>query len=75
VEFLAKLGTSFRNGFSSVIGFTRDGWYELKKVRWPNRKELTNYTIVVLSTVIFVTLYFVVLDLGITQIINLILGD
>jgi preprotein translocase subunit SecE len=75
VGFLAKLGTSLSNGFSSVTGFARDGWYELKKVRWPSRKELTNYTIVVLTTVIFVTLYFVVLDLGITQIIDLILGE
>jgi preprotein translocase subunit SecE len=75
VSFLAKLGTSFRNGFSSVTGFTRDGWSELKKVRWPNRKELTNYTLVVMSAVIFVTLYFIVLDFGITQIINFVLGQ
>jgi preprotein translocase subunit SecE len=75
VGFLAKLGTGLRSSFSSVISFTQDAWSELKKVRWPNRKELTNYTIVVMATVIFVTLYFVVLDLGITQIINLILGE
>jgi preprotein translocase subunit SecE len=75
VGFLAKLGTGFRSGISSVAGFTRDGWSELKKVRWPNRKELTNYTLVVMATVIFVTLYFVVLDAIITQIIQFVLGD
>lgn len=75
MTFLAKLGTSFRNGFTTISGFIRDGWAELKKVRWPNRRELTNYTIVVFTTVIFVTLYFVVLDMGISRILEFILGE
>lgn len=71
MSILAKL----RSGFSSVAGFTTNGWMELKKVRWPSRKELTSYTAVVVATVVFVTLYFSVLDFGITQIIDLVLGQ
>lgn len=52
--------------FGSIFSFFADSWSELKKVRWPNRKELVSYTIVVLVTVVFVTLYFALLDTGIS---------
>lgn len=67
MAFLGKLKQSFGTTFS----FFTDSWSELKKVRWPNRKELISYTIVVLFTVIFVTLYFTVLDLGISQLLRI----
>ncbi|RFA33283.1 preprotein translocase subunit SecE [Virgibacillus dokdonensis] len=44
---------------------------EMKKVSWPNRKELTSYTITVITTVAFIALFFFLIDLGITQILNL----
>ncbi|MBT2583602.1 preprotein translocase subunit SecE [Planococcus sp. ISL-109] len=40
---------------------------EMRKVSWPKRKELTRYTIVVLSTVIFMALFFAVIDAGISE--------
>lgn len=49
-----------REFFSGVVS-------EMRKVSWPKRKELTKYTVVVLSTVIFMALYFVVIDLGISK--------
>lgn len=61
-----------RQGISSTIYFFADSFNELKKVKWPSRKELTSYTLVVLVTVIFVTLYFVVLDFGISELLRLI---
>lgn len=66
VTFLAKLKQSFGSFFS----FFGDSWNELKKVRWPNRKELVSYTIVVIVTVVVVTLYFWVLDIGISQLVD-----
>lgn len=68
---MALLGR-MRKGFASTFSFFVDSWSELKKVRWPNRRELINYTIVVLVTVTFVTLYFTVLDLGISELLRLI---
>ncbi|XGA14771.1 preprotein translocase subunit SecE [Paenibacillus thiaminolyticus] len=59
--------------FSSMFSFFADSWGELKKVRWPNRKELTSYTLVVLGTVFFMTLYFWVLDIGISAIVEAII--
>lgn len=68
MAFLSRM----RRGFGSIFSFFSDSWSELKKVRWPNRKELTSYTIVVLITVAFVTIYFAVLDLGITELLRLV---
>jgi preprotein translocase subunit SecE len=68
VAFLGKL----RQNFSSSFSFFGDSWSELKKVKWPNRKELTSYTIVVMATVIFVTIYFAILDLGISELVRLV---
>ncbi|MCK6208516.1 preprotein translocase subunit SecE [Bacillus infantis] len=45
----------------------------MRKVSWPKRKELTSYTITVLVTVTFFALFFAVLDLGISELIRLIL--
>lgn len=68
MTFLAKL----KQGFSTTFSFFADSWAELKKVRWPNRKELTSYTLVVLVTVIAVTIYFWLLDIGISALVDLI---
>jgi preprotein translocase subunit SecE len=43
---------------------------EMKKVTWPKGRELTGYTITVVTTVAFVALFFTAVDLGITQILN-----
>lgn len=63
--------SSIKKGFSSTFSFFSGAWSELKKVRWPTRKELVSYTIVVLVTVIFVTLYFYVIDLGLSELVEL----
>jgi len=39
-------------GFQGISKFFRNVQAELKKVNWPNRKELTTYTIVVIATVL-----------------------
>lgn len=39
---------------------------ELKKVNWPNRKDLTTYTIVVIATIIVVSLIIFLWDTVLT---------
>lgn len=68
MAFLAKM----RRGFDSTFSFFADCWAELKKVKWPNRRELTSYTIVVIVTVLFITIYFAILDLGISELLRLV---
>lgn len=57
-----------------LIKFLRATVNEMKKVSWPKRKELTKYTVTVITTVIFVAVFFSVIDLGISSLIRLILG-
>jgi preprotein translocase subunit SecE len=42
--------------------FLREVRGEMKKVAWPNRKEVTSYTLVVLITTIVLTLFVFGLD-------------
>lgn len=63
-----------KRGFGSFFGFFADAWSELTKVKWPARKEMISYTLVVLFTVLFVTLYFYVLDIGISAAVRWITG-
>ncbi|MDF2904137.1 MAG: secE [Bacillus sp. (in: firmicutes)] len=56
-----------------ITKFFRDVVRETKKVSWPKRKELTRYTITVISTVTFFALFFAALDYGISELIRLIL--
>ncbi len=46
---------------------------EMKKVSWPKKKELTTYTITVLSTVVIMAVFFAVIDLGLSELIRVIL--
>lgn len=68
--FLSRIGS----GFKRTGNFFKDSWQELKKVRWPNRKEMTSYTTVVLVTVILIGVFFWLVDLGLQAILDLIMG-
>ncbi|MBN6889650.1 preprotein translocase subunit SecE [Cytobacillus horneckiae] len=56
-----------------IVNFLREVGREMKKVSWPTKKELTKYTITVLVVVLFFTLFFTVIDLGISELIRFIL--
>lgn len=55
----------------SIRRFFRNVTAELKKVSWPNRKELITYTIVVITTVLLVSLIIWVWDIGLTFIFKI----
>jgi preprotein translocase subunit SecE len=59
-----------KRSFKSLFSFFTESWSELKKVRWPSRKELKNYTLIVLGTIFVVAIYFWVLDIGISAVIE-----
>lgn len=56
-----------------ILGFFHNVGSEMKKVRWPNRKEMTKYTITVITTIVIFAIFFTLVDLGISQLIELIL--
>lgn len=55
----------------NLIAFFKNVSREMKKVSWPGGKELYRYTLTVVATVAFVAVYFGIVDLGITEILNL----
>ena len=52
-----------RNFLSNVVS-------EMKKVSWPTGKEVVNYTMIVVFTVIFFLFFFYAIDLCITYLIE-----
>ncbi len=54
----------------NIFKFFKDVSREMKKVSWPKGPELVSYTITVIATVAFVAVFFAVVDLGITQLLN-----
>ena len=57
--------------FSKIINFIKEANKELRKVIWPNRKELKNSTIIVISTIILVSIFIGVVDLFFTKALTL----
>ncbi|UOE94237.1 preprotein translocase subunit SecE [Alkalihalobacillus sp. LMS39] len=58
----------------SMGKFFRGVGSEMKRVTWPTRKELTRYTLVVLGTVLFISVFFALVDTGISRLVRMILG-
>ena len=55
--------------------FLRSVMSEMRKTSWPKGKELTKYTIVVITTVIFVAIFFVLVDLGVSELFRWYIGS
>ncbi|MBM7096601.1 MULTISPECIES: preprotein translocase subunit SecE [Alteribacter] len=56
------------------VKFLKEVSTEMKRVTWPTRKELVRYTGVVIATVAFIAVFFAIVDLGISELIRLILN-
>ncbi|MFD1428238.1 preprotein translocase subunit SecE [Kroppenstedtia sanguinis] len=68
--FLGRLGTGIKRSVTGIIDFFKTGVAELKKVRWPTRQEMIKFTLVVIVTVVLVTLFILLIDLGIATLIE-----
>jgi len=68
-----KTGKKAVGGRKNPSKFFREMSSELKKVSWPTRKELTNYTIAVIVLVLIFSVIIGVVDLGLSQMMELII--
>jgi len=50
-----------------MVSYFAEVWSELKKVRWPNRKELLHYTVTVVSVCVIMFVLTYIFDLLVTQ--------
>ena len=55
---------------SKITTFLSEVGSEMRKTSWPKSKELTKYTVVVITTVIVMALYFLLIDSGISELLR-----
>ena len=67
-------GGGASNLFKTVGLFLRQAKVELKKVKWPTRKELIASTVVVIVLTILVSFYLGLIDFGLIKIIKHVIG-
>jgi preprotein translocase subunit SecE len=60
------------NVFVRLTGYFRDVRSEMKRVVWPNRSEVINSSVVVVTTLIFFTLFITLTDLVVQRVVFLI---
>ena len=73
-ENKAKKQSQRINIFQVSAQFLRDARTELRKVKWPTKKELLASTTMVIILVLIVAFYLGIIDFGLMNIINRIVG-
>ena len=69
----AKAGKPAKpNVFARLVGYFGDVRSEMRRVVWPNRTEVINSSVVVVTTLIFFTLFITLTDLVVQRVVFLI---
>ena len=63
-----------RNPIAFVVNYLKQVIAELRKVIWPNRKQMVTYTSVVLVFLAFMVALIGVVDLGLAKLVLLVFG-
>ena len=69
-----KADDSSTNPIVYVITYLRQVVAELRKVIWPNRKQMGSYTSVVLAFLVFMVTLIGLVDLGLAKLVLLVFG-
>ena len=70
---LSKILNWFRTLPQRISKPFKNMFYELKKVTWPSKKKLINYSVIVLLFMLFMGIVIGLLDAGASTIINLLM--
>jgi len=62
------------NPFVFVFNYLKQVVAELRKVIWPNRKQMGSYTSVVLAFLVFMVTFIGLVDLGLAKLVLLVFG-
>ena len=69
--FVTKCVNFFKNLPANVARPFRNMWHELRKVTWPTKQDLIQYSLIVLVFLVFMGIVIGLLDLGSTALVNL----
>ena len=73
-NFLQKAGSAIVNFFKKIPGPFKKMVAELKKVTWPSRDKLINYSALVVLVMVFMMIVIGLLDTGASALVNLIMS-
>lgn len=73
-SLLTKVLNFFKRLPTAIVSPFKNMWRELKKVTWPSRKDLLQYTLIVLAFMTFMGVVIGLLDLGASKLIALLVG-
>ena len=73
-SFFKRAGNKFVNFFKGIGRFFMNMKHELKKVSWPTKKEMINYSLVVFAFMIVMTVIIGVFDFAAGALVNLIVS-
>ena len=59
--------------FKELIQFFKDSREELKKVTWPDREEVTSYTVVVVVALVIFSIFLWLVDTGLMALVKIVL--
>jgi preprotein translocase subunit SecE len=62
------------NPFTFVFNYLKQVVAELRKVIWPNRKQMVSYTSVVLAFLVFMVTFISLVDLGLAKLVLWVFG-
>ena len=66
-----KFVNFFRNLPKNIARPFKNMWHELRKVTWPTKQDLIQYSLIVLVFLVFMGIVIGLLDLGSTALVNL----
>ena len=71
LTFIGKVKNAFVRFGKWIAGSFKDMYHELKKVIWPSRKELINYSLVVIAFMVAMGIVIGLIDFGAGALVNL----
>ena len=73
-NFFARFGRGFVRFFARIGNAFKNMWRELRKVTWPSREKLINYSVIVMLFMLFMMVVVGLLDTGASSLVRLIMG-
>jgi preprotein translocase subunit SecE len=62
------------SNIKNYINYVRESWGELKKVTWPDKDEVTSFTVVVVIALIIFSTFMWLVDTGIMALIKVVMN-
>ena len=72
-NFFVRAGKWFANLGKTVVSAFKNMWRELRKVTWPSRDKLINYSAIVVIFMVAMMVIIGLLDTGASALVNLIM--